>query len=116
MPAGTYDITIEQGTDWSLTLTLSIGGERVNFGGYSARMQIRHRAASPTPLVSLTSDPASGITLGGDAGTITLELSASAAAAIVAGDHLYDLELIAPSTKVSRLIEGVCTVTAEITR
>lgn len=129
MTAGTHNITIEQGTDWQQVLTWRINSVAVNLAGYTARLQIRHVASSPTILALLTTTvsssssssgsptPAIGtITLGGAAGTITMDLPAGQASLLPVGSHVYDLELISQAGKVTRLIEGICEVTAEVTR
>jgi hypothetical protein len=130
MTAGTYNITIEQGADWQRILTYKSGGAAVNLAGYSARMQIRHVASSPTVLAwfaiasSSSSSESSGspafalgtIALGGSAGTITLDMPASQASMLPAGSHVYDLELISPVGRVTRILEGNCEVVPEVTR
>lgn len=128
MTAGTHNITIEQGTDWQLVLTYKLNGVAVNLTGYTARMQVRHIAASPTVLATFSTPPSSStssgsltpaagtIALGGSAGTITLAMPASESTRVQAGSHVYDLELINPSGKVERFLQGNCEVTAEVTR
>lgn len=115
MAAGSYDIICEQGATLSLTLTYRDSADAlVNLTGYSARMQVRERASSPGTLVSLTQ--ASGITLGGAAGTIVITVSATATAALEAGQYVYDLEIVSGGGVVTRLIEGKFTVRPEVTR
>lgn len=116
MPAGALNLEIEQGTTWSTVLTWKIGGVAVNLTGYTARLQARRRPDSATQLLSLTSSPAAGITLGGVAGTITLTLSATATAALHPGCYVYDLELVSAGGEVTRLVEGQWIVKAEVTR
>ena len=41
MTAGKYDITIEQGSDFSLTLNVKQGGVARNLNGYTARGSMR---------------------------------------------------------------------------
>ena len=116
--SGLKNFTIEQGADFEEILTYKIDSEPVNLGGYSARMQVRHTAKGTEVLVSLSSSPTDGqgvITLGGSIGVITISLTAAQTAAIVAGAHVYDLELVV-SGKVRRLLEGAFNVTPEITR
>jgi hypothetical protein len=102
----------KQGSTFSRTLTWSIDGLPVNLTGYTAAMQVKTSYGSPTSVVSLTTG--SGLTLGGTAGTIAIEISAVATAAIPAGEYVYDLELTSGAT-VTRLIEGPFTVTPEVT-
>jgi len=77
-------------------------------------MQVRSSYDSPTAILSITTD--SGITLGGAAGTISLNASATTTAAITAQVALYDLELVSSSGVVTRLLEGKFTITPEVTK
>jgi hypothetical protein len=108
-----HDITIPQGTTWSLDLVYKRGTAPVSLTGAQARMQLRTSYDAPTAAISLTQ--ASGITLGGTAGTIVVALTDAQTAALPAGRYVYDLELI-ESGKVTRLIEGVAICTPEVTR
>ena len=108
-----YDLTIPQGTTWSLDLVYKRGTAPVSLTGAQARMQLRTSYDAPTAAISLTQ--ASGITLGGAAGTIGVALTDAQTAALPAGRYVYDLELI-ETGKVTRLIEGVAICTPEVTR
>ena len=112
--AGELNITLLEGTDFTLPLTWTSGGSPVDLTGYSAAMQLRPSANDiATPLLSLTHT--SGITLGGVAGTITIEITK---AQNVFGDSrmVYDLELTDSLGKVTRLIEGTVVSKAEVTK
>lgn len=76
-------------------------------------MQLRTSYEAPSAAISLTQ--ASGITLGGAAGTIVVALTDTQTSALPAGRYVYDLELVEGS-KVTRLIEGVAICTPEVTR
>jgi hypothetical protein len=102
----------KQGSTFVRTVTWSKDGLPVSLTNYTAAMQVRSSYASSTPVVSLTSS--SGIALGGNAGTIQITISASATAAIPAGNYVYDLELTSGGT-VTRLLEGQFIVTPEVT-
>jgi hypothetical protein len=58
----------------------------------------------------------SKITLGGAAGTITLNLTATETAAITQQSLAYDLELVSAGGEVTRLVEGQIVLTPEVTR
>jgi hypothetical protein len=67
-------------------------------------------------VLTLTTENA-GITLGGAAGTITLSATATVTAALTAPfSGVYDLELVSGGGVVTRLLEGVATVSPEVTR
>jgi hypothetical protein len=114
---GRYDLTIYQGATFDLTMTWRQGTPLapVNLTGYTARMQLRETTGSPTTVLSLTSANGGGITLGGAAGTIALNVSATVTAAMAPGTYLYDLELVSGAT-VTRLVEGRAVVSPEVTR
>jgi hypothetical protein len=54
--------------------------------------------------------------LGGAAGTITLTISATDTAALTSGRGVYDLELVSGSGIVTRLLQGVATISRNVTR
>jgi hypothetical protein len=115
MPAASNNLLVEQGATFAQEVTWLADDVAVNLTGYTARMMLRPSAASETITITLTTENGR-ITLGGTAGTIDLLISAADTAAITAGRYLYDLELISAGGIVTRLIQGIATVSAEITR
>jgi hypothetical protein len=111
---GDYDITAYQGADYDQSFTVSQGGTALNWTGYTAQMQVREAADSTAYLLSLANG--SGITLGGTAGTILLNISNAQSAAISAGSYAYDLELISGSSAVTRILQGAFNVIGQVTR
>lgn len=111
----TYDFCIPAGATFLRVIRYKADGANVNLTGYTARMQIRPTAASATTTLSLTTENGR-IALGGTAGTITLSISATDTAAITAGRYVYDLELVSAGGIVTRLLQGVVTVSANVTR
>lgn len=111
----THDLCIPAGATFSRVIRYKADGSNVNLTGYTARMQIRPSAASATTTLSLTTENGR-IALGGTAGTITLTVSATDTAAITAGRYVYDLELVSAGGIVTRLLQGVVTVIANVTR
>lgn len=112
---GQYDILAPQGATFNETFTYKVGGVAVNLTSYTARMQVRKTPSSDTKTLDLTTENG-GIVLGGAAGTIAVTVSATAMAAVSAGKYRYDLEIVSAGGVVTRLIEGVFLVTAEVTR
>lgn len=117
MPAGIYNIFVEQGATFTRTLTWKINKNVVNLTGYTARLKVRTNSRNTVPtkilISSLTSS--SGITLGGTAGTIQLTISATQTAALAPGKYSYDLELESAGGEVTRLVKGKFTVDPEET-
>jgi hypothetical protein len=110
-----YDLCIPQGATFSRVIRWKADGSNVNLTGYTARAQIRPTPSSATTTLALTTEN-SRIALGGTAGTITLSISATDTAAITAGRYVYDLELVSAGGIVTRLLQGVVTVSANVTR
>jgi hypothetical protein len=114
--AGSFDFTIEQGATFNLVMTWKIDGVAVNLTGYTARLQARVDYDSTETILSLTTDAGGGITLGGSAGTITLDRTAVQTAVLPTGSYVYDLELISSASVVTRLLQGELIISAEVTR
>jgi len=141
---GRSNLIIQTGTDWQRVVTYrNPDGTLFNLTGYEARMQVRPAVLSETTILSLTSDPAAGITMGGALGTITLDI---ANADLTEGDPgldlsacthqdwlleafddgtatrgygplaVWDLELITPAGKVDRIVQGQVCFDREVTR
>jgi hypothetical protein len=113
--AGSYDFTIEQGATFNLVMTWKIDGVAVNLTGYTARLQARVDYADTTTVLSMTT-AGGGITLGGAAGTITLDQTATQTTALSVGSFVYDLELVSSANFVIRLLQGELNISAEVTR
>ena len=111
---GTYNITVWQGADYDKTFTVTQGGTALNWSSYTARMQVRDSSDATATLLSLTNG--SGITLGGTAGTILINISNAQSSAIDAGSYSYDLELISGSGAVTRILQGSFIVSGQVTR
>lgn len=114
MLAGKYDITIEAGATFTLSLTyVGEDGAGVDLTGYSARMQMRTSVSSPDVVLELSTTNGR-ISIDNDNSQIVLAI-ASADTEDLTGTGVYDLELFNGSL-VERLIEGSYTVIAEVTR
>jgi len=112
MTAATYNLTVDQGSDFALSLVIKEAGQVKDLTGYSARAQLRARKASETLTATFTctiTSPTSG--------EVILALPNATSKDIPAGVYYYDLELYTPSDAlVVRLIEGQVTVRQEVTR
>lgn len=117
MPAGLYDITAEQGATFSRVLTWrDATSAPVDLLTMSAAMQVRKSLEAAEPMLTLTTEPGGGITLGGATGQIILNASASTMSALKAGSYYYDLEVTSATGVVIRLLQGKFTITREVTR
>ena len=117
MPAGLYNMKVEQGVTFVQNMTWKIDSNAVNLSGYTARMNVRTSRSGRVPanilVLAITSDDA--VTLGGAAGTIRIDLSATQTSNIAAGTYAYDLELESAGEEVTRLLSGTFTVSPEVT-
>lgn len=116
MAAGTLDFMIEQGATFNLLLTWKIDNVPVNITNWTARLQARVDVEDTETVLSMTTDAGGGITLGGAAGTISLDRTATQTALLPAGSYVYDLELISGVGAVTRLVQGELDISAEVTR
>jgi hypothetical protein len=117
--SGNYDICINRGFDWNLTLTWNDpDGNPYNLTGYTADMMIRPGYSDQTQLVFATlstEDDPPEIVLGGEAGTISLSLTAAQTALIPPGAAVYDLRMTSPVPYATKLLEGIAQIQDEVT-
>jgi hypothetical protein len=99
--------------------TYGLGGELlyrspIDLTAMTARMHIRLAIDDEDAIVTLTTENG-GLTLGGTAGTITVNLSATDTAALDFTTAVYDLEIISAGV-VTRVLGGSVTLSQEVTR
>ena len=112
--AGEYDITIEQGSGFSLPLTYEAPeGSLVDFTGSTARLHARLKFSSADRLFELTTENG-GIDLTED-GEITLSMSADDTADLTFSRGVYDLEIVPPSGEPYKIIKGNVFIKREVT-
>ena len=110
--AAKANIVVDQGADFSTTITVTdANGDIVDLSGYTAEGQIRKHYTSSTKIDFVTSfgTPRTD-------GLLTLSLSAANTAAMEAGRYVYDVNLTSSGGTVSRMVEGICTVTPRVTQ
>lgn len=113
MPAAKLNLSVEQGATYSKRLVWRDKNKRpVPLTGYTAKMQVRSSATSPTVLFELSTE--NGRISFPAAGTIQLDISANDADTLMAG--VYDLKLYAPGGREIRLIEGKFAVSPGVTK
>jgi endoglucanase Acf2 len=104
------NLKIDQGTDFSTSITLTDDdGNALNLSGYTGAGQIRKYYTSTTAVnfdVAVTANT----------GTVTLELSSNTSNSMNSGRYVYDIELTDTSGIVSRIMEGIVTITPGVTR
>jgi len=110
--AAYIELYMDQGATFnnSITLVNDTTNTAINVSGYTIRSQMRksyYSANATATFVCNISDSANGI--------ITMGLAASNTANIKPGRYLFDLETENNSI-VTRVLEGIITVTPEVTR
>lgn len=112
MAAGTYDITIDQGSDFTMGLALTELDAPQDLTGYSARAQMRAKVSSTTAAGTFVCTVTDAL-----AGAISVTMSNTATTVLTPGVYFYDLELYtAADAIVTRILQGKAVVRAEITR
>lgn len=116
MPAGGYDMLCEQGATFVRQFKWTDENEvPIDLTGYSARMQVRTAVKASEVVVELTT--ANGqIVLYPAEGKIELSMTATVTAALPDKRCVYDLEVVAPSGTVTRLLQGAFVISPEVTR
>lgn len=104
------DLSIDQGTDYEVTLTLTDeNGNVLDLSNSNTAAQIRKNYTSLTYTEFDTSTNVA-------TGEISLTLTADQTADLEPGRYVYDVELTDASNSISRVVEGVVTITPQVTR
>jgi hypothetical protein len=103
------NIVIDQGSDFSTEISVTDdNGDPVNLTGYSAAAQMRKHYTSATAISFIATIDV--------AGSVGLSMNAATSSNVTAGRYVYDCEITSSSNVVSRLVEGIVTVTPQVTR
>ena len=106
------ELTVDQGSTFESTIDLvSDNGAVINVAGYVFTGQIRKSYYSTNPTANLTlaiMDAANG--------NVKVSMTAATTANIKAGRYLYDIKMVDTSNSATRLVEGVITITPQVTR
>lgn len=104
------NIVVDQGTDVSFTFNVKDStSNTINLSGYTARSQFRKYYTSSKAYNF-------NATVNSSNGSITLTANSTYTGTIPAGRYLFDCEVISLSNVVTRLVEGIVTVTPQVTR
>lgn len=105
------NLLIDQGSDFSTILTISdTSGGGYDLSDYTPRGQMRKSYSSSTSYsFDVTVSNASE-------GQIQVQLSANTSSTMTAGRYVYDIEIESSGGAITRVLEGVVTLTPEVTR
>ena len=109
--AAKANIVIDQGTTFSTFLNLTDdAGLPIDLTSYQARGQIRkwYTSTSYTSFIVTIPVPTDG--------NIYVSLDANTTASMAAGRYVYDIETVDTANNITRVVEGILTVTPEVTR
>lgn len=111
MAAGYQELFLEQGTDFSTTITLDdVAGVPYNLTNIQAKSQIKksYYSTSATATFTITiNDPSNGV--------ILLQLPNTTTANIAAGRYVYDVIIKDSANTVTRVLEGIVNVIPQVT-
>lgn len=114
--ASTYDIVVDQGSDYSLPFKFKDAeGTVKDLTGCTARMQLRRTPQADAVADELTTEN-DRIEVDATAGTVTVIFPHAVTSALDAGRYAYDLELIDADGDVTRVLEGAVILRQEVTR
>ena len=103
------NLVIDQGSTFSNAILIKDSSNNaMDLSTYSVAGQIRKYYTS----TNSTSFTASG----NSSGYVSLSLSSNATANLSAGKYVYDVEVVSSSNATTRVVEGIVTVTPQVTR
>jgi hypothetical protein len=104
------NIVIDQGSTFQTSINVTDENDDiVDLTGYTAAAQMRkHYTSSNATSFSTNISPSIGV--------VTLSMTANTTNLLVPGRYMYDCELTDSNGLVTRLVEGIVTVTPGITR
>jgi len=109
--AALANLTIDQGATFTSDVTVKDAqGNAFNLTGYTAVAKLAKGFASTKTRTNMTTSIATDATTG----VVTLSLTATETSALDAERYVYDLEITSGAT-VTRVIEGIITVRAQVT-
>lgn len=104
------NLVVDQGTDFEAVIDLTDVADQVfNLTGYTTAAQMRKNYASSVATTFTTSH-------NGASGQIALSLSSEQTNSLEPGRYLYDVEIRSSANTVTRVVEGIVTVTPGMTR
>lgn len=111
MPAGTLNLSMEQGVTFSNNMTATVDGS-TDITNFTFSGQVRTEKLSDEILANLTITKTNNST-----GAFTVSLTATETASLPTGTHVYDIIFVnSADSSTTRLLEGNVTVSGSVTR
>lgn len=106
------ELTIDQGTTYETYLDLvADDGSAINIAGYAFAGSVRKSYYSLNPTANLT------ITVNNSTnGNILISMNSATTSNIRAGRYLYDVKMTDTANTVTRIVEGIMTITPQVTK
>ena len=105
------NLVIDQGSTFSTDLTLNDeDGNAIDLTNFTANSQIRKWYTSTNPVATFTTN------INTTDSIVTLSLTANQTSNLQSGRYVYDCELTSLNGAVSRIVEGIVTVTPQVTK
>lgn len=106
------ELVVDQGATYETTIDLiADDGTAVNVAGYVFSGQIRKSYYSQSPTANLT------LTISNAAnGNVIMSLNSATTANIKAGRYVYDVKMIDVANTTTRIVEGIITITPQVTK
>lgn len=106
------ELNIDQGTTFETSLDLTNDdGSTMNVTSYTFLSQIRKSYFSNTVTANITTTIVNAA-----AGNVKMSMTAANTANIKAGRYLYDLKMTSPSGVTTRVIEGIITISPQVSK
>jgi len=107
------NISVDQGTTFSTQIDLTDeNDDPIDLSAYTANGQIRRWYSSSDPSATFVANTGTNTA----AGILTLSLSANQTSNLEYGRYVYDVKLTDASNTITRIVEGIVTVTPRVTR
>lgn len=112
MAAANYTLSIEQGVDFELPLVFSNGTVPMVLTGHTFRMQIRDYEGN---IIYDATTENGKLLLNVSNSTLTITISNTDSSSFNFDFAKYDLEMVSPTSKVVRIIQGEVNLSKEVT-
>jgi hypothetical protein len=126
MSAATYNLFIDQGSDFAVDLVIKESGSAMDLSSYSGRGQLRSSHTSTDIAgyfkVTVTNPTGGALKVEIPNGTwtdssVSPAVSRSGSTNIAAGQYVYDIEIFTNADAVvKRIMQGTATINPEVTR